>query len=69
MQGRQTVDLTWSGAISGTVDVYRNSAFLTNTGNDGFYTDSIGGHGHGTFTYRVCEAGTQTCSNNATVTF
>ena len=69
VQGRHTVDLSWSGASSSTVDIYRNGAFLTNTGNDGFYTDSPGGRGHATYTYRVCNAGTQTCSNNATVTF
>jgi hypothetical protein len=51
------------------VDIYRNSAFLVNTANDGAYTDSTGAHGHGSFTYRVCNAGTQTCSNQATVTF
>jgi hypothetical protein len=51
------------------VDIYRNNVLLVNTANDGFYTDSIGGRGHGTFTYQVCNAGTQTCSNQATVTF
>jgi hypothetical protein len=69
VQGRHTVDLSWSGASSSTVDIYRNGAFLTNTGNDGFYTDSPGSRGHATYTYRVCNGGTQTCSNNATVTF
>jgi len=69
VQGRQTVDLTWSGATSSTVDIYRNNALIANTLNDGFYTDSIGAHGHGTYTYRVCNAGTQTCSNQVTVTF
>jgi hypothetical protein len=68
-QGRRIVNLTWSGAVSPTVDVYRNNAFLVNTQNDGTYTDTINGSGHGTFTYRVCEVGTQTCSNNVTVTF
>jgi hypothetical protein len=51
------------------VDIYRNNALLVNTQNDGAYTDTINGGGHGTFTYGVCEAGTQTCSNNATVNF
>jgi len=51
------------------VDIYRNNVFIVNTTNDGSYTDNIGGRGHGTFTYKVCEAGTQTCSNDATVTF
>jgi hypothetical protein len=67
--GRRTADLRWSGANSPTVDIFRDNVFLVNTSNDGSYTDQIGGSGHGTFTYKVCEAGTQTCSNDATVTF
>jgi serine protease len=67
--GRHTVDLSWSGASSPNVDIYRNGAFITNTPNDGFYTDSPGTRGHATYTYKVCEAGTQTCSNQVTVTF
>jgi len=51
------------------VDVYRNNVLIVNSANDGSYTDTIGGRGHATYTYRVCNAGTQTCSNNATVTF
>jgi hypothetical protein len=39
------------------------------TRNDGFYTDRIGGPPPGTFTYRVCNRGTNTCSNEATVNF
>jgi len=69
VQGRQRADLSWSGATSTNVDVYRNNALITTTANDGFYTDIIGGRGHATYTYRVCEAGSQTCSNQATVTF
>ena len=66
---RRIVDLTWSGATGPNVDIYRNNALLVNTGNDGRYTDTINGNGHGTFTYRVCQTGTQTCSNDAAVTF
>ena len=51
------------------VDVYRNGALIVTTRNDGFYTDRTGGPPPGTFTYQVCNAGTQTCSNQATVTF
>jgi serine protease len=70
VQGRQTVDLSWSGATSGSVDIYRNGAFIgTASGNSGFYTDAIGAKGHATYTYTACEHGTQTCSNQATVTF
>ena len=69
VQGRQTVDLSWSGATSSNVDIYRNGVLITTVPNNGFYTDRIGARGHGTYTYQVCEAGTTTCSNQATVTF
>jgi PQQ enzyme repeat len=69
VRGQQTVDLTWSGATSNMVDIYRNNARIATTLNDGLYTDPIGGHGHRSFTYQVCNAGSQTCSNQATVTF
>ena len=64
------MDLSWSGATSGTVDIYRNgSKIATVPSTPGFYTDSPGGRGHATYTYRVCNAGTNTCSNQVTVTF
>jgi subtilisin family serine protease len=70
VRGRQQVDLTWSGAATSQVDVYRNGAvLLAATPNDGLQTDVIGGKGGGSFTYKVCEAGTATCSGPATVTF
>jgi PQQ enzyme repeat len=69
LHGQRRAQLSWSGATSSRVDVYRNGALIVTTRNDGLYTDLIGGSGHGSFTYRVCEAGTQTCSSEATVTF
>ena len=69
VDGKRRADLNWSGATSANVDVYRNGGRIATTANDGFYMDRSNGRGPGTFTYRVCNAGTQTCSNNATVTF
>jgi hypothetical protein len=69
VNGRRRADLSWSGATSNRVDVYRNSTLIVTTRNDGFYTDRIGGGGPGTFTYQVCNEGTNTCSNQFTVTF
>ena len=66
---RRRADLTWTGATGANVDVYRNDVRITTTTNDGFHTDNIGGRGAGSFTYRVCNAGTSTCSNNSTVNF
>jgi hypothetical protein len=69
VRGRQKADLTWSGATYTHVDVYRDGALLITTTNDGTYTDNIDNVGGGSYTYRVCEAGTSTCSNEATVIF
>jgi len=69
VQGKQTVDLTWSGASGANVDVYRNGALVFTTANDGFETDNIGAKGSATYVYQVCEAGTSTCSNTSTVVF
>ena len=67
--GINTVRLTWSGATSTDIDVYRDSALIATTPNDGTYHDSTGDTGRARYTYQVCEAGTQTCSNDAKVRF
>jgi serine protease len=69
VKGLQKADLTWSGAASTQVDVYRDNAKLTTVDNSGAYTDHINNRGGGSHTYRVCEAGTSSCSNSVTVTF
>jgi PKD repeat protein len=68
-KGRQAVDLSWSGATGGDVDVKRDGEVIATTANDGAYTDNIGSRGGSTYNYEVCEAGTSTCSNTATVIF
>lgn len=70
VKGVEHADLTWSGANSTNVDVFRDGVLIVTTANDGFYTDNIGIKGGGlSWTYQVCEAGTATCSNPATVNF
>jgi subtilisin family serine protease len=68
VKGVQRVNLSWSGATTASVDVWRNGVKATTTANDGAHTDSLG-KGTGSYTYKVCEAGTTTCSNERTVTF
>jgi len=63
------VDLQWSGATSSNVDIFRNGVFLSTTSNDGAYSDKINNQGGGSFTYKVCEEGTSTCSNEVNMTF
>ena len=64
-----TVRLRWSGATSTDLDVYRDGALIATTPNDGSYLDSTGDTGRARYTYQVCEAGTQVCSNEDTVSF
>ena len=70
VKGRQKADLEWGGAEEGTpVNIYRDDVFIETTENDGVYTDNIDNVGGGSYIYQVCEEGTTTCSNKATVTF
>jgi hypothetical protein len=67
--GINTVRLTWSGATSANIDVYRNGVLIVTTPNDGQYVDSTGDTGRAQYRYHVCDAGTQTCSNQVKVNF
>ena len=70
VQGRHTVDLTWSPVTSPNIDIYRDGVVIATAPNNGSYKDFIGVRGgNARYTYKVCEAGTQNCSNEATVRF
>jgi subtilisin len=69
IRGDKYADLTWSGATSTNVDVYRNGSLIATTANDGAYTDGPLGKGGGSASYQVCEAGTSTCSNVVNVSW
>jgi len=66
-KGKNKVDLSWSGASTSSVDIYRNGSLRTTTSNDGAYTDSF--KTSGSYTYSVCDQGTSNCSSDVTVTF
>lgn len=68
-RGQHTVDLTWDGARSGEVDVYRDGEVVATVPNSGSHTDETGNRGTGSYAYRVCEPGAERCSNETTVTF
>jgi len=70
VQGRWRADLSWTpSGTSENVDVYRDGSVIATTQNDGSYTDATNFRGGGALTYKVCEAGTDTCSNEVTVEF
>ena len=66
VRGVNYANLSWNGA-GGAVDVYGNGAIIA-TVSGTTYTDTIG-RGSGTRTYRVCTAGTSTCSSSVTVSY
>jgi hypothetical protein len=70
VKGRQAVSLTWSGTEVAQIGIYRDGAPLVGpVPNTGSYTDNINSKGGGSYVYEVCEAGTSTCSNVASVIF
>ena len=68
-KGLQKTALTWSGLTATNVDVYRGNAKVQTTANTGSTIDHIDKKGNGAYTYKVCAAGTSTCSNLESVTF
>jgi hypothetical protein len=73
-QGAVKVDLSWTGGAS-TVTVQRKNpgassfAVIATINNSGSYRDNLAKNApSGTYTYRVCNSGTTTCSNEALAT-
>ena len=68
-KGKLQVGLSWTGGDV-TVDVYRNGSRIQSaTSNTGGFNDSLKVTGSGTLVYRVCNAGTSTCSADAAVNY
>ena len=68
VRNKTKVDLSWSGLSGSRADIYRNGSRMTTQNNSGSYADSLNGRG-GTYTYKVCVAGTSTCTNDASVSY
>lgn len=57
-------DLTWSGAPSRTVDIYRDGELVATTENDGAFTDRIPRGVPGPYEYRIIPTGMAHCGSN-----
>jgi len=64
--GKRYARLRWSGATGSSVNYYRNTTKFK-TPNDGTQRD--GPLALGTYTYKVCNLNTTTCSSNVTITY
>ena len=70
VKGVHHVDLTWGGATTSSVDIFRNGVKIETTSNDGAYTDNTGNKGGASYSYKVCETGSTTvCSPTRTIVF
>ena len=63
--GAGRVTLTWTGATTSTVDIYRDGAKIVTTANDGSHVDPVA---IGTYRYRVCNLASTYCSADVQVT-
>ena len=70
IKGKKNFRLNWTGGAA-TVDVYRGASKVKSAiANTGTVTDAVKTSGTGSFTYKVCNAGSATvCSNTATVSY
>jgi len=66
---KQYMVLRWTGASGSRSDIYRNGVRLVETPNDGRQTVSLRFQGPAAYVLKVCQAGTTTCSNEATLVF
>jgi hypothetical protein len=69
VKGTHRVDLRWSGAATSSVNIFRDGVRVLSVPNTGSATDAPNGKGGRTYTYKLCEAGTATCSNPVVVVF
>ncbi|OLB82258.1 MAG: hypothetical protein AUI15_38135 [Actinobacteria bacterium 13_2_20CM_2_66_6] len=63
-----SVTLGWTGMTSANADVFRNGSRVATVSNTGAYLDRLPRKTKGTFSYRVCAAGTSTCSDTVSAT-
>lgn len=68
VKGLLKASLSWEGAMSSHMDIYRNGIKIANGAQGTSYTDHIDERGKRTYTYQVCGEEAGTCSNEVTVT-
>jgi hypothetical protein len=62
------VALRWTGLKASRVDVFRNGGRKATVANSGSYTEDLRHKPKGTYSYKVCAAGTSTCTGTIEVT-
>ncbi|MGW2473850.1 S8 family serine peptidase [Streptomyces sp. NPDC001665] len=65
----RTASLTWNGATTAKVRVVRDGKVVATVPNTGRFTDLITGSRRPSYTYQLCDTGTDRCSAEAKVAF
>jgi PKD domain len=68
LKGIPKVDLSWSASSATGFDVYREGQTIASSAGN-TYTDNLNRKGSGSYSYKVCQAGSWICSNHVTVAF
>lgn len=68
VKGLLKASLSWEGAMSSHMDIYRNGIKIANSAQGTSYTDHINERGKRTYIYQICGEEAGTCSNEVTVT-
>jgi serine protease len=69
VKGKTSFRLNWTAGAA-TVDVFRGTSKVgSGVANTGTYTDSVKVRGSGSFSYKVCNAGTTDCSATVSVSY
>src|SRR5699024_5565991 len=67
--GTRFTRLRWQGIASRATDIYRNGKLIAATFSYQLYADRLDNNTSGQIVYRVCQHGSQSCSQTATVHF
>lgn len=70
VRGYHTAHLSWRGANSPSVVIYRDGQMIVVTDNDGDFVDDLNSRSKGViYSYRICELDTNDCSENVLSAF
>lgn len=70
VRGYHTTHLSWRGASSSSVVIYRDGKMIVVTDNDGDFTDDLNSRAKGVvYSYHICELGTNNCSESVLSAF
>lgn len=70
VKGTHVIDLSWSVSSASAMDILEDGSIIGSVASGTTtYTHNTGNKGGATYVYKVCQSGTNTCSNSVTVPY